>query len=340
MTINSENAGSNQQIGLPHSTASGAVRVLAGAFADGILSIWQDDISGFLVSSDVRRHVWFSWLTQQTNASDLGPHLRSKLASLKSRDLIADAFGATPVGYLRALGKIGSTALAADFYPALSRVLTAGGDAAKYIYHARSLTYDEVIGFDQVLGKASAEAVVKLVRAEGVTPLALKQLVWLIKRLDSVLDYTVAAQVLTSATPLALLQDHISNGRFPNAPFSDDKNWRAVRTPKQLREVGHRYRNCLQDADKLYTTSLNIQNGRMYLYEWVGLHGTYLLSFVRFGQFGWVMREARSTRNLAVAQEARELIMSSLSTLPEVCPLWADDRALPIFDAYVYDWMF
>lgn len=340
MTISSENAVPNQQLALLNGPISGAVRVLAGEFADRVLAIWQDDIAGFLVSSDVRRHVWFSWLTQQTSSSDLGPHVRSKLATLKSRDLISDAFGAKPDGYLGALSKIGSTAWAADFYPALSRVLTAGGDAAKYLRHARLLTYDDVIGIDQVLGKVRPDAVVKLVRSEGVTPLALKQLLWLVERLDPLADGSISAQVLASATPLAVLQDHISNGSFPDPPFNADSNWSPVSTPAQLRAVGERYRNCLQDTDKLYTTSLNIQNGRMYLYEWFGFHGPYLLSFVHFGRVGWVLREARGARNSVVAPEVRDMIMSSLSQVPAVCPLWADDRSLPIFDAYVHDWMF
>jgi hypothetical protein len=77
----------------------------------------------FLLTASARRHVWFAVLAQMNEISD-PLDLQRDLLTASSKDLIKNAYGSVPSGFLTVLAKLPAKAKARRFYKELHKLLT------------------------------------------------------------------------------------------------------------------------------------------------------------------------------------------------------------------------
>ena len=77
----------------------------------------------FLLTASARRHVWFAVLAQMNEICD-PLDLQRDLLTASSKDLIKNAYGSVPSGFLTVLAKLPAKAKARRFYKELHKLLT------------------------------------------------------------------------------------------------------------------------------------------------------------------------------------------------------------------------
>jgi hypothetical protein len=77
----------------------------------------------FLLTASSRRHVWFAVLARMTEIQD-PKDLQRQLLTTSSKELIQNAYGSVPSGFLTALAKLPAKAKSRRFYNHLHQLLT------------------------------------------------------------------------------------------------------------------------------------------------------------------------------------------------------------------------
>ncbi len=317
-------------IGVPENSATA---LIAGAFTAHVTQIWRGPRVGeYLTANDTRRHVWHAWFSSERvgfkDQNAASAELAYKhLTFSRSKDLIAEGFGETPNGVVRALGQLGAKARSPQIYRALIRIMSQGGVGAKYFRHASELPDELIKGVDTLPPGVEAKSSVALFKEGRVPGQLLGYFTWTLGRLKPFYNAEAADRIISAAKPLEALRSAILALPFPEPPSPGSSLLQPVRSYEELHRVASTFRNCLANPTRAERAVVRVLNGYGYFYHWVGDEPA-LLCFQQLGRLGWYLREVRGPRNSPVSDRVRDEIVRHLTELPPLCPVWAPEWAM------------
>ncbi|WP_137113318.1 hypothetical protein [Mesorhizobium sp. GR13] len=304
------------------------IAMIAGPLTNLVLSAWgADQIHHYLVAPDHLRHLWNAWLSQRAqvdhSASDY-------LKTTRSKEIVADAFGSCPPGYLNALAKLGAVAKRAELYRDLYIVLSRGGKLARLIQHSKQIDDDAIIALSRLPDDPhSVEVAENLIRRKSEAG-AIRELIWIVTTLRYRFpQLDIDDLILNSGNPIAEIQKIVIGLPFPDPPWTATGNLKPVTSAKDLTAIAKEFDNCLAEPEKALEASLAVQSGRRYHYVWEGTQRV-LLSFSRFGDLGWIVREAGTRCDAFMTSTTKSDIQSVLAMIPQVCPANGGYNCRPI----------
>lgn len=100
------------------------VSEIAGWYSRQVLQIFpKQEVVLFLLTASARRHVWFAVLAHMKEIHD-PKDLQNHLLTTSSKELIQNAYGSVPPGFLTTLAKLPAKAKGRRFYKQLHQLLT------------------------------------------------------------------------------------------------------------------------------------------------------------------------------------------------------------------------
>ncbi len=266
----------------------GTVEALAGSFVVDVRRIWAGrQLDDYLAASTARRHVWHCWMASERDTVERRfrayPALAlRRLTFRKARDLLAGAYGTCPPGLVKALGRCGPEARSRDFYRALVLALSAEPDGAKAVRHAPLLT-------------------------EG--------LVYRAARLSMPTTPTISHRVTLRDREQDGDPGHfINTAPFPSPPWPGTERLRPLTSRQELRDMGHRLRNCMRSWGRVRAAGEAVEAGREAYYAWDGPDPG-LLRFAH-GPTGWSLAEWSGADNRPLSDVSESKIITSLDSWP------------------------
>lgn len=300
-----------------------AFRLLASSFGKSVLNAFGDEhVHQYILAADFRRHVWHAWLSvKPSNRPLLGS--RRFLMEGRSRDIITDAYGSCPPGYLPALKKLGARARSSEFYRALFTVLKPGGALAQHVHHLRDIHDKEILALSAIQTDLISDRVLRAMLKMGLEPASMPEMIWLVSRLKGVIaDDVIERAIAGKKNPFAAARDLLKTLKFPAGPFPGITNLKPVTTAEKLAAIGRSLRNCLRSSDVLAGSLIAVLSGRRYFYQWGGEQQA-LLEFSKIGDFGWILTECAGRNNDPISRATAKQIKAALKSTPFA---WADAR--------------
>jgi hypothetical protein len=100
------------------------VSQIAGWYCRQVVQIFpKQELILFLLTASARRHVWFAVIAQMTEIHD-PQDLQHELLTTSSKELIQNAYGSVPPGFLKILAKLPAKAKSRRFYKHLHQLLS------------------------------------------------------------------------------------------------------------------------------------------------------------------------------------------------------------------------
>jgi hypothetical protein len=310
--------------------ANSIVELISGEFCENIHRIWNDFSMDYLAASDLRRHVWHSWLSKKADL-ETEPSFLDFLSFAKSRDIIKDGFGSCPAGFLPALKKLGPSAEGAAFYLGLFELFCKGGQVSKLLQHSEKLDHEIISNLTGIPDDEFSGQVLSRLIQRTVDPDRFSGAVWIAQLLREALGELAVIDTLNKTyNPLAALRRMLAQLDFPPAPFEFNGPLVAITSANDLRVIAHEFKNCLREKEEFVDITLSIQTGRQCLYRWYGTEPA-LVQFGRFGQRGWLIEDAKGPSNARLSRDTQQEIVGLLAQYPTICPAWPNRQALPSF---------
>jgi len=209
-------------------------------------------------------------------------------------------------------------------------LLSRGGKLARLIQHSKQIDDDAIIALSRLPDDLPAlEITNKLIRCKAEAG-AIRELVWIVTILrDRFPQPGIDELVLQSGNPVAEIQKVVTSLPFPDPPWPATGNLRPVTSAEELATIAREFDNCLVEREKALEASLAVQSGKRYHYVWGGSQRV-LLSFTRFGDLGWIAREAGTKDDAFMTSTTRNDIQSVLATIPQICPANGGYNCRPI----------
>lgn len=296
------------------------VALLAGFFTEDVTRVWDGrKIEQYLLASDGRRHVWHAWFAQKTGEPDDPATVHDFLTRSKSRDIISDAFGRCPNGYVSGLKRLGPVARSGDFYRSLFRVLARGGALAQCVHRMRTIADEDVACLSSLPDGIISDRMIALFQKAKLPTFTWSEVLWLASRIVDVDELAPARKAMArSPNPVDHILDLIRQLPFPRPPFEARDQLVPVTSGDELAGAARSFRNCLADREVLTGAILAVLSGRRYFFRWQGERPA-LLAFDQVGSFGWSVSEASGRRNERLSSHLLLEITKSLEGEPSIC---------------------
>jgi hypothetical protein len=280
------------------------LRHLAGDFAGEIARVWPAPHAPFLLAEAARRHlVCLALALAEEAAVRPGPAFVACLLDGSLKRAVAALGPQAPNGLVRALGRLGEAAWAAEDYRLLLALLADPG-VAKVLRHARAITAGEVRSLGALPPDLAAAGGILLRLTDDQARLVTLCYAGLSRREGPERARAVGQRWAASRTPRGLFarinEDLSVEACQPFHPGTE--RLRPLATRKALVEAARRYRNCLEGREL---------GPRVQYYEWAGPPGVIVQVDVD-PLWGWVLSEGRLESNAVVPVEVREAIAAEL----------------------------
>lgn len=303
---------------------SGALELVAGPFRDAIARIWVDqDIGGYLLADNARRHVWHACLSSiyGTFSADRGDAamIYDRFKTWRGKNLIIQAYGCKPRGLIQVLGRLGAHPRPPEIYRSLVSIMEAQGCAAKLLMHTQQPS-DAVIS---TLERLPVSVGWKTLRALHLlideVPEDLALFLWTVERAETLWPQFNKAEILGSPKPIAAFRRFLETLDLPEPPWSGTAILRPIRSGVELAAVAVKFDNCLADRYDNYELYSALNNTRCF-YEWHGDENA-LVELVRFNDIGWLARTALGINNATLSQRTCDQIVEAFSEVRNICAL-------------------
>lgn len=274
------------------------LRYLAGEHAERVAHVWAAPHGAYLEMPAQRRHLAHVVLAMgaRDDARSLAAALEGERADAVARRYLGDP----PVGFVKALGRIGEAAWDGVDYLRLYDLFEDEG-AAAVLLQTPVITVAAVKALEDMPRELRVHAIARHIAgpeaagALGDAWTALRDV-----RGQAAADAAVARWVRATGPErlFAMAAQDLAPQRFDPAPFPVHPDMRRLGGTTALEEAGRRFRNCLATyADRAAL-------GTVALYEWAGPPPA-ALAFARDGFFGWRLEEARGVGNALLGPEER-----------------------------------
>lgn len=296
------------------------VALLAGFFTEDVTRVWDGrKIEQYLLASDGRRHVWHAWFAQKTGEPDDPATVHDFLTRSKSRDIISDAFGRCPNGYVSGLKRLGPVARSGDFYRSLFHVLARGGALAQCVHRMRTISDEDVASLSSLPDGIISDRMIALFQKAKLPTFTWSEVLWLASRIVDVDELAPARKAMSRThNPVDYILGLVRQLPFPQPPFEARDQLVPVTSGDELAGAARSFRNCLADREVLTGAILAVLSGRRYFFRWQGERSA-LLAFDQVGSFGWTVSEASGRRNERLSSHLLLEITKSLEGEPSVC---------------------
>ena len=280
------------------------LRLLAGEHAERVARLWPPPHGAYLEMPAQRRH-----LTHVVLATTAAPRdaLARALVGTRADAVARDYLGSTPVGFVRALGRLGELAWPGDDYLLLLSLFDQER-AGAVLRQASALTPDSVFALRLLPPQLRVAAIARHV----ATPAQARLLddAWSALACARGPDAGQAAVLRWSrATDVsrlfAMAAEEFDPERFDLAAFPVHADLRRLDGTTALAESGRRFCNCLA------TYRDRAADGAIALYEWAGPPPA-AVALQRDAFFGWRLEEARGVANALLDEDARERLIALL----------------------------
>lgn len=282
------------------------LRFIAGEHAERVAAVWAPPHGAYLEMPAQRRH-----LVHFVLALGVVDEPRTLAAALEGEraDAVARRYiGSPPVGFVRALGRLGEAAWPSTDYLRLY-MMFADEAAAGVLLQTPEITVEFARAIDRMPKALRVHTIARHV--DGVAAAAALSEAW--AGLHDVRGETAAAAAAvrwaraTDAKRLfTMAAQDVAPERFDPAPFPVHPDMRRLGGAMALEEAGRRFRNCLA------TYVDRAAMGTVALYEWAGPEPV-ALAFARDGFFGWRLEEARGVGNAVLEAAAREATIAAVA---------------------------
>ncbi len=274
------------------------LRFLAGEHAARVAHVWAAPHGAYLEMPAQRRHLAHIVLAvgERDDARRLADALYGERADVVARRYLGDP----PVGFVKALGRIGEAPWDGVDYLRLYELFADEG-AAAVLMQTPEITAATVKALDDMPRALRVHAIARHIagpeaaRALDAAWTAIRDV-----RGQPAADAAVARWVRATGPErlFAMAAQDMAPQRFDPAPFPVHPDMRRLGGTTALEDAGRRFRNCLATyADRAAL-------GTVALYEWAGPPPA-ALAFARDGFFGWRLEEARGIGNALLGPEER-----------------------------------
>ncbi len=283
------------------------LRLLAGEHAERVARVWPAPHGAYLEMPAQRRH-----LTHVVLATTVAPRdaLASALVGARADAVARDFLGGAPVGFVKALGRLGEVAWASGDYLLLLSLFE-DAETAAVLRQAATLSAATVAALAGLSAPLRVTAIARHV--SGVADAALLDEAW--RAIARVRGEDAAGAAVSRWIRAAdakrlfeMAAGDMAPVRFDLAPFPVHDDMRRLGGVTALHDAGRRFRNCLA----VYRD--NAADGSMALYEWAGPPPA-AFALRRDGFFGWRLEEARGVANAALDADARVRLTAVLEGL-------------------------
>ena len=283
------------------------LRLLAGEHAARVARLWPAPHGPYLEMPAQRRH-----LTHVVLATSAAPPdaLASALVGARADAVARQFLGGTPVGFVKALGRLGELAWSSGDYLLLLSLFV-DEDAAAVLRQTPLLTPEATISLATLSPPLRVVAVARHIGAPAHAAI-----------LDEAYRAIVAVRGADAAATAHARWSRAADGkrlfemaaadmapvRFDLAPFPVHDDMRRLGGVTALDDAGRRFRNCLA------TYRDSAADGSVALYEWAGPPPA-AFALRRDGFFGWRREEARGVANAPLDGDARARLTTALEGL-------------------------
>jgi hypothetical protein len=302
--------------------ASRILEIVAGPYAEAVSQVWTGSrIAEYLAAPDLRRHVWHACLASpygnfSTAREDLAL-LYERMQTMKSKDLLVQAYGVRPAGLLGTLKRLGPQPREPEIYQMLISVLEKEGRAAKFLMHLEHPTdawIETLASLPDAIGTSAFEA---LTRCCTIAPEDLALVSWTIARLEQTHASHDLSQILRANKPVEALMDILMRQPFPSPPWQGTLRLQPIASSMRFFELAIRYRNCLQRPNGSKEV-LKVLSGIQYFYEWRGQEPA-VIDLVRLPGVGWYVNNAIGPGNHLLSFHGRAEIAHDFSAASIIC---------------------
>lgn len=302
---------------------STALAALAGPFANQVHRVWGRHVSEYMAAPDSRRHIWHAWMSADPARFDSNSASASlaynQATHARGRDLVEQAFGLCPPGYIRLIGKFGAFARRPAVYRAALEVLSnSSSDSAKLLLHHVRQPSDDLIMALVQLPEAISQRTLSLLGRSKVRSEDLPATNWVIGRLQRTVGREAVNEALSTPSPLASLAELFIRMPFPEPPWSGSSLLQPIDTHAKLQQAGVELNNCLAGHGGLRRAVQHVLSGQHYYYRWFGEEPA-LLCFERAGTLGWCKHEFRGASNTAITERTLGEIARALKGTDLLC---------------------
>ncbi len=273
------------------------LRLLAGEHAARVAQLWPAPHGAYLEMPAQRRH-----LTHVVLATTAAPRdaMARALQGARADAVARDFLGGAPVGFVKALGRLGELAWSgADYLLLLS--LFEDEDAGGVLRQAPYLTPEAVASLAALSPPLRVVAVARHLAAPANAALlddAYRAIV-AVRGADAAhVALSRWARAADARRLFEMAAADMAPQRFDLASFPVHEDIRRLGGVTALDDAGRRFRNCLA----IYRD--HAADGSMALYEWAGPPPA-AFALRRDGFFGWRLEEARGVANAALDADAR-----------------------------------
>lgn len=243
----------------------------------------------FLLTASARRHVWFAVLSQMKEIID-PQDLQRQLLTTSSKDLIKDAYGSVPPGFLTTLAKLPAKAKGRRFYKGLHQLLTKAPGLAVSL--ANTVIDENII---ELLNQLPAEyQTIKVANAFGTNEN--------FEAFKVICDAFDSHQPNLLTSSLSLIKNNTSLERilsriYENIPFAEPAlpphdQLRYLNNGRAMRKLAQNWGNCLGQ----YVEEA-LRNEVQY-YVFTSATGDEILFAMKNDHpFGWYQNEVKSKNN-------------------------------------------
>lgn len=281
------------------------LRFVAGPHADAVARVWPAPHGAYLVMPAQRRHLTHLVLATSTApASRLAAALEGARADAVARDFL----GPVPVGFLKALSRLGEAPWASEDYLQLLSLFE-DEDAAAVLRQSPVITPAVAAALAALSPPLRAAAIVRHTGAgAGLLDEAYRAIRAVRGEDAAAVAVSRWARAVDAQRLFAMAADALSPVQFDLAPFPAHEDLRLLDGVAALNDAGRRFRNCLAGYGE------SAAEGYMALYEWAGPPPA-ALALRRDGFFGWRLDQARGVGNALLDADARVRLTALLRGL-------------------------
>ena len=240
-----------------------------------------------------------------------------RMTSMRSKDLIAQAYGVRPRGITGVLRRLGPQPRSPETYRMLVAAMEKGGFGAKLLMHVNEPSDALIETLATLPDTMSKHAIEALTRYRTIEPEDLALFVWTASRLEKSEGALVYFRLMQANDPLQALLDVLLRRQFPSPPWPGSDLLQPITSADGLLCLARHFGNCLRLLNG-NGEILQVMNGMKYFYEWKGKEPA-VLDLIRLAGVGWYVKDARGPKNADVSHATRLDIVKALAAAPDIC---------------------
>lgn len=273
----------------------------------------QDFILIYLVTSYKKRQVWNAYLAKMF-ADPANPQpitdpcaTRQKLMNTSSKELLLEAFGSVPDGYVSALQRLGLDGREPRIYLLLHKFMAESSELSKAFSHASKIDASTVTTLAALPKLLQTYELAKQIKK----PEDIKKLTFVIEILtngDEAKYADLCAKVTSAATRghsvVAVLKRAYYETPFPEAVLQNTDNCRHISTCADLHKASVQFRNCLK---QYFSEAIR---GEFQYFRWFEINRPVAVISIREDSpFGWRITDMKGKRNEYLDDELEARIL-------------------------------